>query len=337
MLRAVMELRNWLSLVAALGHLLLMVLAFVAGGESALTRRLGAFCFANFAWNFSTAAHHVMHIEAFSVMDSIFSALTPAFMLEVVTTFAGVSERHRRARWAAWLGFGSLAVASATALVSRRAFDWLSDASWSAWFGIVWLPTLAFALALLFRNLRASTDVRERARTRTMFAALVMGAAFSTSDIVAPLVRDRVALPPLGAVGTLVSVALITTVAVRFELLERSVSTRSAVNILVMIVVFVVIYVIIFRLLADRPLAQAATALVITAIFMGGARELSRRGQASSPDEVTRDVADLLAALDRLDELERAGGAASGRRELLDTAITRARRVADAVRARTRA
>src|SRR5215212_6956132 len=112
-----MELRHWLSLLAAIGNLSLMVTAVAAGGGSPLARRLAFFCFALFGWNFSAPAYLILKMEVFLVTDAFFSALSPVLTLEMLVTFADGPHHHARARGLAWLAFGGLAAASLGALV----------------------------------------------------------------------------------------------------------------------------------------------------------------------------------------------------------------------------
>src|SRR3954470_17637137 len=102
------ELRDWMSLLAAVGHLSLAVTALASGRRSAVARPLAALCFVLFGWNFATLAQHLFGGTALSVLDSAFTALSPPLVLEVVLRFVGEGRRRRLARGAAWLFFGTL-------------------------------------------------------------------------------------------------------------------------------------------------------------------------------------------------------------------------------------
>src|SRR6478672_1886189 len=130
------ELRNWMSLLAAVGQLSLGVTALVWGRKSALARPLAGLCFVLFGWNFATLCNHVFEGDAFVALDAAFTALSPPLVLEVVLTFVGGTIAHRKARALVWLLFGGLAVASlgAALLVPRAGIAWLDAPSWAGAF-----------------------------------------------------------------------------------------------------------------------------------------------------------------------------------------------------------
>ena len=273
-----------MSLLAAVGHLSLAVTALAWGRRSAVARPLAALCFVLFGWNFATLAQHLFHGTLFAVLDSAFTALSPPLVLEVVLRFVGKGRRHRAARVAVWATFGALALVALLALVVPQAVAWSEGSLWAAVFLSGWVPTLALELVLLVQHLVRSTDAREKARTRTVLAALTIGATCSTSDIAHGL---GVPVPYLGSLGTLVSAGLLATCAVRFELFDRNVSTRAAVYVLAMIGAFVALYLVLFRLFAGSIAAQAFAMALIMLLVAAVARELAI-GLTESRERVQR-------------------------------------------------
>ena len=252
--------RDGMSLLAAIGNLSLAVLALVSGGRTPLSRRLAALCFVLFGWNFTTIASHWLGGgRTFTVLDAIFTALSPPPQLEVVLAFVGLGRRHRIGRGMAWALFGTLAGASMAGLFSDGVLRWIDEPSWAAFFLVGWLPTLVFEVVLLSRHLTRALDQREKARARTVLVALAVGGAFSLSDVARGL---GLPLPYLGALGTLVSAALLTTLTVRLELFDRNVSARTAVYVVGMIVAFVVAYLVLFRVFAGSLAAQVFATVV---------------------------------------------------------------------------
>jgi two-component system sensor histidine kinase HydH len=335
-----------MSLLAAIGHLSLAVTALASGRRSAVARPLAALCFVLFGWNFATLAHHLFGGATFSVLDTSFTALSPPLVLEVVLRFVGEGRRYRAARRAAWLFFGSLAAVALSALVSADALRWVDGASWPAVFLGGWVPTLVFEVVLLVRHLVRSADPGEKARTRTVLAALAIGATFSTSDIARGL---GLPLPYLGSIGTLISAALLTTCAVRFELFDRNVSTRAAVYVLGMIGAFVALYLVVFRAFAGSIAVQAFASAIIMLLVVAVARELAI-GLAESRERVQRlavlgrfsaqmahDLRGPLSALlGAAQVLEGIGGEGDGnasskqattRKEFLELAVAQAKRI----------
>jgi two-component system, NtrC family, sensor histidine kinase HydH len=265
------ELRDWLALFASVGHLSLAVTALVAGRQSPLRRPVAALCFALFGWNFATLAQHLIKEKSFTSFDSFFTAISPPLVLEVVLTFVGRSRAWRNARLLAWLVFGSLALASLGGLVSSRLLDWQDEPSWSVWFLFGWLPVLVFEIVVLGRYLAQTTDAREKARARTVLLALAIGSSFSMSDVARSI---GLPTPYLGSLGTLIAAALLATLAVRFELFDRNVSTRTTVYVLGLIVAFVVAYLVIFSAFAGHVSAQVFASAVVTLLALAAAREL---------------------------------------------------------------
>jgi two-component system sensor histidine kinase HydH len=329
-----------MSLLAAIGHLSLAVTALVSGRRSALARPLAALCFVLFGWNFSTLAHHVLGAPAFSVLDSAFTALSPPLVLEVVLRFVGQARRQRTARVLVWLAFGGLAAASLLGLVSSAVAAWTDSAGWAAVFLAGWVPTLLFEMFVLVRHLRGASDLAEKARTRTVLAALAIGATFSTSDVARDL---GLPLPYLGSIGTLIAAALLTTCAVRFALFDRNVSTRTTVYVLGMIGAFVVAYLVLFRVFAGSLAAQAFVSAVVTLLVVAVARELgialaeSRervqrlavlgRFSAQMAHDLRSPLTALLGAVQVLEGTGPGEGEIATRKEFLDLAVAQARRI----------
>jgi two-component system, NtrC family, sensor histidine kinase HydH len=331
------ELRLWISLFAAVGHLSLAVTAILAGGRSAVARPLAALCLALFGWNFSTLADHVVGGGAFSVADSFFTALTPPLVLEVVLAFVGQTRRRRVVRAASWVVLGSLALASLGGLTSEAKLAWLDSPSWAAAFLGGWFPTLVFEVVLLARHLGRTSDLQEKARTRTVLAALAIGAAFSSSDVARGL---GLPMPYLGAFGTLLSAALLMTCAVRFELFDRNLSARTTVYVLGMIAAFVITYLVVFRAFAGSLAVQAFATAGVTVLVVAVARELATTVSQSRERvqrlavlgrfsaQMAHDIkSPLTALLGAVQVLERTDDEAT-RKEFLELVAGQAKRVA---------
>jgi two-component system sensor histidine kinase HydH len=336
-----------MSLFAATGHLSLAVTALIWGRRSALARPLAALCFVLFGWNFATLAEHVLGGHSFALLDSAFTALSPPLVLEVVLCFVGQVRRQRLARALVWLVFGGMAAASLLGVASPAIVRWLDSPGWAAVFLLGWVPTLAFDLLLLVRHLRGTTDLGEKARTRTVLAAVAIGATFSTSDVARDL---GLPLPYLASIGTLIAAGLLMTCAVRFALFDRNVSTRTTVYVVGMIGAFVVAYLVLFRVFAGSLAAQAFVSAVVTLLVVAVARELGI-ALAESRERVQRlavlgrfsaqmahDLrSPLTALLGAVDVLEGTGArdvtseshaeAAATRKEFLDLAAAQARRI----------
>lgn len=330
-----------MSLLAAIGHLSLAVTALAFGGRTPLSRRLALLCFVLFGWNFTTVASHFLGGRpTFTVIDAVFTAMSPPAVFEVVLAFVGAARRHRRARILAWSFFGALAVASLLGFVSDGMLRWIDGPGWAAFFLVGWAPTLVFEVVLLSRHLSRSLDQREKARARTVLVALAVGGAFSMSDVARGI---GLPLPYLGALGTLIAAALLATLAVRLELFDRNVSARTTVYVLGMIVAFVVAYLVLFRVFAGSLAAQVFATVVVTLLVVAVARELAyamaqtrERAQRLTvlgrfSAQMAHDIkGPLTALLGAVDVLEGADDEAI-RREFVQLAADQARRIAGIV------
>ena len=144
------SMRDWVSLLAAIGNLSLAVIPLSSGRRSPLARPIAALCFVLFGWNFSVLAHHLRlraggaSEDAFTVLDAFFTTLSPPLVLEVVLAFVGESRRRRGPRGIVWAIFGSLALASLAGLASEAVFEWHDSASWSLLFLAGYVPTLVW-------------------------------------------------------------------------------------------------------------------------------------------------------------------------------------------------
>lgn len=284
------EVRDWLSLFAAVGHLSLAVTAIVAGRTSPLRRPLAALCFCLFGWNFATLGRHLFDQPAFSAFDSFFTAISPPVVLDFVLVFVGQGKRHARVRLLVWLLFATLALVSLGGLASPALLAWLGEPSWAICFALGWAPTLGFEIILLGRHLARTTNAHEKARARTALLALAIAGSFSLSDIGVAL---GLSLPYLGALGSIIAAALLATLVVRFELFDRNVSTRMTVYVLGLIVAFVVAYLLIFSAFAGRIAVQVFASVIVTLLALAAARELVLARAE------TRDRAQRLAVLGR--------------------------------------
>jgi signal transduction histidine kinase len=253
------EVRDWASLLAAIGTLTLGALALRP--RDPLARRIAALCFVLFGWNFSVLAQRIVRQQrAFEALDSVCTALSPLFVLEVVLAFVG--RRAREVRIAAWVVFGGLGL---SALVRP------DDDVWAMIFLVAWAFTLVVDFVLLVRHLRAAA-ARERVRARIVIAALAFGGACSTSDMVHAL---GLPAPYLGALGTVVASALLFTLVTRTDLFERRVTLRTSLYVGGMIATGVIAYLVVLSAFAAKLGIQLLFACLLAAVGIAIGRELA--------------------------------------------------------------
>jgi two-component system, NtrC family, sensor histidine kinase HydH len=267
------EMRDGLALLAAIGNLSLAVITIFARGT--LARRLAALCFVLFGWNFCTLAAHLsfrrgIDGQPLAVLDAAFTALSPALVMEVVLAFVGQTRRRASVRWATWAIFGALSVVSLGALVSRSFQRWIDGDGWAWLLFAAFAPTFVLEIVLLGAYLKATPDPREKARARIVLAALAIGSASGMSDLVH---SAGVGVPYLGALGTFVASLLLSTLVLRFGLLDRVIPLRTAIYVAAMMAAFLLAYMVVLDAFKGGAQLFAVLALTGIAAFVG--RELA--------------------------------------------------------------
>src|SRR5260370_25715480 len=182
-----MSRRDGMSLLGAAGHLPLGVLSLVRGRRSPLARPLALLCLDMFGWCFGPLAFHVTGMRVWNGLDAICTAMSPPLALHLVVTFVGAGRAKQRVVATAYVAFGALAVSSGAGCGAAWGRAWLDSRAWAAVFLAGWAPTLILLLVLLVRHLLAAIDPDEKARTRLMLAALAVGGALATADVVSVL------------------------------------------------------------------------------------------------------------------------------------------------------
>jgi two-component system sensor histidine kinase HydH len=278
--------REWMCLLAALGHLALAILSLVRGRQSVVARPLALLCLALFGWNFATLAEHVSGAPAWGVFDSVFTALSPPLLLQLVATFVGGWRARARFVAGAYVVLGALAVSSATGFFSVWGRAWVDSRAWATVFLAGWGPTLALALAWLVRHLVQARQPDEKARTRTFLAAFAIGGALATTDELAAL---GLAVPHLASFGTLAGTFLVATAVFRFRLLDRDLSVSTAVYAGALASAGLAAYFVVFRMFGGNVAALGSAVAMVTLALAAAAREVtaSRVAQRERVERLT--------------------------------------------------
>jgi signal transduction histidine kinase len=332
-----MNARAWTFLIAASGHLMLAVLGMLRGRASPIARPLALVCVAMFGWCFASAAYAITNVTAWSLLDSVCTALTPPLALHFVVTFVGGGRTHARAVAAAYVVFGALAISSATALVTSWGRTWVESSAWGAAFLAAWVPLLAMILVLLVRHLVTTSDHDEKARTRLVLAALAIGGAVAPWDVVG---AD---LPKLAPLGTLAATSLGATAAFRFRLFDRDLSRSAAVYAIALAIAGVIAYVGLFRLLGGNAAAVVVGTASVTLVLAAAVREvatsmathrerverLAALGRFSNQmaHDLKNPLATIKGALQFLQEERARGESLDGHHEFLDVMLEQVERL----------
>jgi len=281
------DFRDASFIAAAVGHLALAFLCVSRGGirgrKGPLAFPLALLAFDLFGWNFAVFCNHLMPSAAWRVLDIVFTALAPPVVLHVVLAFVGRLRARRLLVRAFYAGYGLLALSSV-------ASAWSESRGWAAVFLAGWLPTFVYEVWLLVRHLRSSGDADEKARTRLMIAALLVGGAFASTD----LWHDAGAsLPSLAPIGTLMATALVAVVALRFRLFERNLGASTSLYAVSVSVCAVLLYLTLFQGLRGSLPAMTFGITVVTLLLSAFVRE------ATSSFSTYRERVERLAVMGR--------------------------------------
>jgi two-component system sensor histidine kinase HydH len=207
-----MSLVDWASLVTCIGQLAVALLVLSHRAQSRLSFLLALLSLNLFTWNFASLAYHFTHQPAWHWLDVAASPLAPPLALHLIATFVG------RARE---LGRGLAAAYAAAALLALSQLWPRLRPAWAPSFFVLAAAAGVAAARLLLRHLRATSDPRERARTRALLLAIAGALAIGAADLVAPHAA------PLSSVGALIGFSLVAAVASRLRLLGRAPSAGA--------------------------------------------------------------------------------------------------------------
>ncbi len=331
-----MTVRDWLHFFAALGHSVVGVLCLSRRRQSPLSRLLALLCLDLFGVHFATFAFHSSRAAVWDWADAVFTVLCPPLVLHFVVTFVGARHRYTRSVFACYVGFGAFALASSASFLRPRRSAWVDSASWASILLVGWLPVLAGCLSLLIRHLLATTDVVEKARTRTVLSAIALGGALGTTDLAAGAGMD---IPYLGSLGTLTGALLIASAVFRLELFDDSPPKELAFYALTLTAAAGAFYSVVIVRWGGNMAAVTFGGLSLLVILSAAAREslganLAQRERAARltslgrvAGQMAHDIRNPLAAL--LGSAQALEGDLSGedRRALSDLVIEQAHRI----------
>ncbi len=263
-----------LDLIACAGHLAVGILVLLRPTGSPLALPLGLVTLSLFSWTFSDFSYTVSGQVRWHWLDLGLSPFSPALAFRLVATFVGGIRRYRWPLIAAYLFFAALAGTAWLAFAWPPAAAWLDSTAYSLVFMFGEIAVMAFSVGLLALHARRVTDPAERSRTKTMAAAILVGAVLATSDFWDDL---GVPVPSLTNIGTTISVLLMAHASLRFRLLGRNLTGQLAGIALAMAIVGLASYLAVFRWLRGNHAVLMVATVSVTLALMAALRQLGKQ------------------------------------------------------------
>jgi signal transduction histidine kinase len=249
------------TVIACAGHLAFGTLAFQRRSRSALGGLIALLFFDAFAWNFASLAYELSGQRLYNLVDHFFSTLMAAIALHVVVVFVGRSKQLRLPVIAAYALFGSIGL-------------FATSTSWWKLLAVLGPACMAFAIGLLLVHRRRTPDAAERARSELILLAISVGTLLSSTDL---WYRETsLPVPRLGAIGTLIAMALFALAALRLSLLGREVPRVLALYALLLGAFWVVAHLAIARWLDARSSPWVLGGMAFLLVAVAATRELGR-------------------------------------------------------------
>lgn len=277
LIRGTVTISLLLSFLACAGMFFLGLLVLFRGGRTPLARTIGVLALDMFAWNFFSMAYGYTGLERWSYLDGVFSPLTPPLVFQAVLLLVGQLRRLRWLLYGAYLGFGVLSLSNLATLVLPGSPVLVASPLWSYLFLGFWLPLMMAEVALLLRHIRVSPILEEQMRARLTLSAVAIGALFGTTEMWDHLV----AVPAMGHLGTLGSMAIMAVVLFRLRLAGRELTGSVVIYSLALTVLGIGGYLLVFRSLmahtAQAVLGTTCVTLVLLLAFRGVSRAVQAR------------------------------------------------------------
>jgi two-component system, NtrC family, sensor histidine kinase HydH len=283
-----MSTREHHFILAAIGHLVLVVLSAARAKQNRLARAVAMLSLDCFGWAFAAYCNRRINIQPWRTIDAFLSALTPVLVLYVVLLFLGQATRRRTILRVAIVYFGALAVSSLPALLGGAGLAWIESPTWAAVFLLGWIPSFVFEVVLLFKHMREQVDAGELRRSKLVVGALLVGGIMTSTDVWRDL---GVPLPSLSALGSLLSAAVLAFVAYRHQLFERDYARATVLYVVALAVGLAVLLLGLFTFLRTEGsvLGAGFTLLVVLGfalLLVQEASHLSKRAEQRNTELV---------------------------------------------------
>jgi signal transduction histidine kinase len=206
-----------LTVLAAVTFLGLALVAVARRGCSSLALDFGLMSACMFAYNMLEVVYALTRQPGWAWLEYAAAAASAIPTLRLFVGFVGEARRLRAWLRAAEVFFGLIALASLVPFVQPSLGHWVGGSVWALCMLAGVVPAFAGAGYLLVRHARAS-ECEERARTRLLGGALLLGVGGVITDLCA--MAGGVA-PRLAAAGLVAASVLIAALVLRVHAFER--------------------------------------------------------------------------------------------------------------------
>jgi two-component system, NtrC family, sensor histidine kinase HydH len=270
-----MNSQSWVTLIACIGELAVVLLVALRATGSPLATPLLLLSVDLAVWNFAQLVYHRSGTIGWHLVDMIASPLATAIAFHFMLRFLGRARQLRWALAAVYLYFGTIAAAAAAALVSPGARALALSPAWSWCWLAGLLPLSAVVVVALVIHIRRAASVVERYRSWMLLAAVVVISPLASSEVWADL---GFGVPRLGSVGILSFNAFLMLAALRFRLFDKALSPSAALAATVIAAVGGIAYLSVFRNAGTNTallvLGTVTVTLVLLAVGLLVARSL---------------------------------------------------------------
>jgi len=267
--RWAMSTQSWVTLIACVGELAVVLLVALRAMGSPLATPLLALSIDLAGWNFAQLAYHRSGTIGWHLVDMVASPLATAIAFHFMLRFLGRARQLRWALAAVYFYFVTVAATAAAGLVSDAARQLALSPVWSWCWLAGLLPLSAIVVAALTIHIRRAATVEERSRTWLLLAAVVVISPLASSEVWADL---GFAVPRLGSVGILSFNAILMLAALRFRLFDKALSPAAALSATVLASVGGLAYLSIVRLTGTNTALLVFGTMTVTVFLAALAR-----------------------------------------------------------------
>jgi signal transduction histidine kinase len=276
-----MNTQSWVTLIACVGELAVVLLVALRASGSALATPLLLLSIDLAGWNFAQLAYHLSGRIEWHLVDMVLSPLATALAFHFMLRFLGRARQLRWALAAVYLYFGLVGATAAAGLLSDAARALALSHTWSwCWLAGVLPLSLVTVVALVIHIFRAPS-IEERRRTWVLVAAVAVISPLAATEVWADL---GFGVPRLGSVGILSFNAILMLAALRFRLFDKALSPSAALSATIVAAVGGIAYLSIFRIAGTNTALLVLGTVSVTLLLLALARPIigsviSRREQ----------------------------------------------------------